>query len=481
MAKKRFFRFLKWFFGIIIGLSLLITGSIYYFKDEIIAVVLDEVNSNLKAKVEVEKIDIAFWSSFPNLSVDFNHVFVPDAYPDTTYTDTLFYSDKIRLRFNPMDIWREDYRLKQIDIHPGKLYLKVNEKGDVNYDILKEKEDTIETKFEFDLQNVVIKNLQFSYENKQINHRYATDLINTNLEGHFSEKLFTIQANSEQLIRQTRSGKVNFVSDKKANMDISIEVDQEKGTLKIPLTTIYIEDLPFQFSGFLSPENMKFTIESKRLALTDVVKHFTVNGVEQVKNYSGEGNVNFLLTISDNRLDNTNIEIDCQFDVQKGKLLEPSQNIQISNLFLGGKYSNNNGIGNDYLVLNYIRFTSPTGPFEGKLKISEFDAPKLEGIAVGDIDLAPLHVLFPFKNIEKIGGIVNTNVDFSVKIKPQSTIEIKRCEGSINFQNNYFQLVDDKRYFHSINGATFLKNNDVGIENLYLKLGKSDLQLNGMF
>ncbi len=470
---------MKWFIGITAGIMLLITGGIYYFKDEIIAMVLEEVNTHLKAKVQVENVDIALWSSFPNLSVDFNHVFIQDTYDYATEKDTLFYSDKIRLRFNPMDIWREEYRLKRIDIHPGTLKLKVNEHGAVNYDILKESADTTATNFEFDLQKVSISNLRFSYSNRQINHRYATDLIDTELEGKFSEKVFTLHAKSSQIVRETRSGQVNFVSNKPVDLDINLEVDQNKGTLSIPLTTINIAKLPFQFSGFLSPEHMKFTIEAKKLALTDVVKNFTVQGVEQVANYSGSGNVNFLLVIEDDRTDKEKVAVDCTFGVVNGRLTEPTQNIQLSALSLNGYYSSNGG--QDFLTLDNIRFRTKTGPFEGNLKISEFNAPKFAGKANGNLDLTVVHQLMNIPGIDKLGGNLVVNTDFNVKSYPDGKLDIIKCEGGVEFVNNYVQLIDDKRYFHSVNGTVYLKNNDVGVNNLSVKLGSSDLELNGMF
>lgn len=479
MAKKRIVRILKWFFGIVIGVVLLVTGGLYYFKDEIIGMVLEEVNAHLKAKVKVEKVDISFWSSFPNLSVDFNHVFVQDTYENSTENDTLFYSDKIRLRFNPMDIWREEYKLKRIDIFPGTLQLKVDDQGLVNYDILKESSDTTETNFEFDLQKVKIDHLKFSYTNKQINHHYATDLIETELEGKFTEKVFTLHAKSSQIVRETRSGQVNFVSNKSVDLDINLEVDQNKGTLSIPMTTINIAKLPFQFSGFLSPDNMKFTIEAKKLALTDVVKNFTVQGVEQVANYSGSGNVNFLLVIKDDRKDSEKIAVDCKFGIVNGKLTEPTQNIQISSLSLNGNYSNNGG--NDFLLLDNIHFQTKTGPFEGNLKISEFNAPKFAGKANGNLDLTVVHQLFPIPNIEKLGGNLLVNTDFNVKAYPDRKLDIIKCEGAVEFIDNFVQLLDDKRYFHSVRGKVFLKSNDVGVNDLSVKLGDSDLKMNGMF
>lgn len=485
MIKKRIFRILKWFFGIVFGIVLLITGGLYYFKDEIIGMVLDEVNANLKTKVHVEKIDIAFWSSFPNLSVDFNHVFIQDTYERVSAgNDTLFYSDKIRLRFNPMDIWREEYRLKRIDVYPGKLLLKVDENGLPNYDIFKETSDTTETEFEFDLQKVKINDLHFSYTNKRINHRYATDLIETEVEGKFSEKAFTLHAKSSQIVRETRSGKINFVADKTVDLDIDLKVDREKETIDIPLTTIYISQLPFQFSGFLSPEDMNFTIEAQKLALADVANNFTLKGVEQVKKYSGSGNVNFRLVIADDRQDDERIAVDCEFGINNGKLIEPTQNIQISGLGLNGKYSNNGGRGNEYLLLQNIRFQTKTGPFQGNLKITELTAPRYEGNANGNVSLEAVHLLFPIPTVDKIGGNMKMDAVFNVKTMldaNKTTYNIVTCEGGVEFIQNYIQLADDRRYFHGINGNVYLKNNDVGVNELTVKLGNSDLNLNGIF
>lgn len=485
MNKQRIFRFLKWFLGIFFGIILLISGGLYFFKDEIIGMVLQEVNAHLKAKVKVEKVDIAFWSSFPNLSVDFDKVFIPDTYEDAKDTDTLFYSDKIRLRFNPMDLFREEYRLQQIDIHPGTLQLKVDVNGLTNYDILKETKDTTSTEFEFDLQKVMIENLRFSYTDQQINHRYATDLLHTELEGTFAASIFTLHAKSEQMVREARSGRVNFVKNKKVNLDINIKIDQEKGILDIPMTTIFISKLPFQFSGFLSPESMKFTIDAKKLALTDVANNFSMQEIEHVRNYSGNGNVFFSLLIEDNRLDNKNINFECEFGISNGRLTEPTQNFQIRQLSLNGKFSNNQGGGKETLVLKDIKFETNTGPFSGNLKVSEFVAPKFEGNANGNLNLAALHILFPFEKVDKIGGNLVVQTQFDIKLLPKdngaTAFHIIKCEGGVEMVNNFIQLIDDRRYINNVNGSVFLKNNDIGVNNLTVNLNQSNLNFNGLF
>ena len=128
MVKKKILKIGILFSAIVLGIFLLITGGLYFFKDEICGYVISEVNVHLKAKVKVAKVDLAFWGSFPNLSVDFNQVFIQDSYKNSTEKDTLLYSDRIRLKFNPMDIWNEKYNVKAIDISPGTINLKINSK-----------------------------------------------------------------------------------------------------------------------------------------------------------------------------------------------------------------------------------------------------------------------------------------------------------------------------------------------------------------
>ena len=232
--KRRLVKIAKWFFGIVLGIFLLISGVLYFFKDEICGIVVTEVNKHLKAKVTVSDVDLTFWSTFPNVSVDFNHVFIPDTYANATKFDTLLYSDRIRLKFNPIDLWNEDYHVEAIEVQPGTVRLKVNEKGEVNYDILKPSEDTTSTKFELKLEQVTFEDVRFAYNNAATQQHYETALHQMELEGNFTEKIFTLHAKSNLKVKKAKSGEVTLISNKEAAFDLGIEVNQETSVFEIP-------------------------------------------------------------------------------------------------------------------------------------------------------------------------------------------------------------------------------------------------------
>lgn len=486
MNKRRLFKIGKWFLGILLSIVLLISGGLYIFKDDIIKLVLEEVNQHLKAKVSVSKVDLTFWGTFPNLSVDFNHVFIQDSYENSTELDTLLYSDLIQLKFNPIDVWRENYTVKKIAIAPGTLQLKVNDQGEVNYDILQPTNDSTESEsFDFKLEEVSLEEVRFVYANASINHRYETDIHEMELEGAFSEKVFTLNASTELDVKQAKSGQVNLISNQPAQFDIAIEINQNTGTFKIPKATIFVAKLPFALNGKVTPDSIDFNLNAKNLSLADVANNFSMSQMEHVHQFQGSGKVNFDLAIKGKKSSTEPVSIACDFGIKNGQLTEPVKKQKIKDIQLKGKYSNKGGASKEYLALENVFFTTSAGPFSGEVTLTHFAAPILNGKANGELNLSIIHSLFNIPAIQEIKGNLGLNTVFKVQGQPQANetmrYEIFKCEGQAEFKNVAFQLVDDKRLFDQINGKVFLLNDDAGLQDISLKLGNSDLTLNGAF
>ena len=355
----------SWFFGSILAIMLLITGAIYFFKDEIIQIAVGEINNHLKAKVEVKKVDLTFWATFPNLSIDFNEIFIQDALPNSTKKDTLLYSEQIRLKFDPMDIWNEKYDVKQINVAPGTIKLVVNKKGEVNYDIFKPANERSSDKFHMSLKAVEIADLRFIYANKLQGQKYATTFQDVALNGDFSEEEFTVHTDATFTIHRIQNGLVPFVINQPATTSIDLIVNQKAGTVSLPSGKINLAGLPFDVNFFLDSSSFKTQIKAESLALEDVANKLAWKEVKQVNKFKGSGTARFLLNVATDLGVDAYPQIDCQFSINKGKLTEPSQGLTISNLFLDGKYSTLKGKGNEELLLNNVSFHSFSGPFKG--------------------------------------------------------------------------------------------------------------------
>ena len=131
--KKKALRITKWTFGILFGIFLTVSILIFALKDTIIETAIAEINKNLEVPMEVGDVELAFWSSFPNISIDLLNVEIPSRNTSTS----LLKSKKFNLRFNPFDLAMGDYNLKQINVSDGELNLYVDSLGRDNYNIVK--------------------------------------------------------------------------------------------------------------------------------------------------------------------------------------------------------------------------------------------------------------------------------------------------------------------------------------------------------
>jgi len=483
--RKRLLKIVVWFFGTILSLMLIITLLLYIYKDEICGYAIKEINKHLKAKVTVSDVDLTFWSTFPNLSIDFNHTFIQDAYSNATANDTLLYTDQIRLQFNPIDIWYGDYHVKSIHVKPGKVKLKVNEKGEVNYDIFKESEDTTSSDFQLKLQEVVLEDMHFSYENRVTNQYYQTKLHDLNLSGDFSSKKTTITANSNLMIEAAQSGNVNLISNKPASFNIDVGIDNEKGIIEIPNATILIANLPFGIKGKVAPDSLNFEIHSKDVELADFANNFRVKQLDEINYFHGSGKIFFNLFMNGEVDTKKPVNIQCDFGIKNGSLIEPQNNLSLNNIFLEGEYSNVGGENQEFLSLSNLKFNTPGGPFQGKLKITEFVNPKIEGNANGLVNMGMVHALFKIPEVDKISGAVKVNSDFKLKVNylddASSALAIQKCDGNLSIRNIQLKLKADKRTFSNLNGDVYLRNEEAGIQKLSVKVGSSDILLNGVF
>lgn len=485
MPKKRIYKILKWFFGIIVGLFLTISALLYFFKDDICNMAIAEVNNYLKAKVSVSDVDLAFWGSFPNLSIDFNNVFIQDSFEGSTEKDTLLFTERIRCKFNPLDIWNENYTIKTIEVAPGTLQLKVNEEGANNYDILKETDSTASEAFEMNLKSIVCEDLRFSYSNASTDQKYSTSINKIELSGELSNSTFTAKAKSEFNINEARSGSVKLVSNQPASIDVSVNVNSDSSSVIIPKSTIYIAELPFDFNGNFEKDSFMFALSAKDIQIDDAANKLSLDQTEEVRKFSGTGDLLFDLKVNGQTTATEPAKVNCLFGVKNGTLKDPTTNITLKAINVDGKYSNADGPDKEMLDLSEVSFNTSGNLFRGKLKLRNFSDPIYEGEANGLINLAFVRSLVRMPGVDKLSGSVDVISRFKVHATPLANgdmnYSIDRCTGNMKINKVLFKMLDDKRTFRNISGKAYLRSDEIGLEDISLDLGESDLKINGVF
>ncbi|MDD2981931.1 MAG: AsmA-like C-terminal region-containing protein [Crocinitomicaceae bacterium] len=484
MNKEKVIKIAKWFFGILIGLFLLISAAIAIFKDDIINYVVVSVNKSLNAKVSVSKIDLTFWRTFPNLSVDFNDVLISDSLNSVQRTDTVLFSELIQLKFNPMDIWSGKYELKKVAIHPGTIQLRVDQNGRENYNIIKKSEEESESKFNLKLEKVTFEDIRFVYANQVTGQGYTSKIKKLQLKGEFDDKQFTLAAQSDLFVNEIKSEQVVLLKNKPASFDIEIEVDSEKGTFEIPNATILISKLPFQLKGKVNPGELYFNISAKQLKLQEVASKLS-NQLDDIQKLDGQGYFNFNLVLQSDNQKNSQLAVNCNFDIRNGSLREPSQNLKFTDIFLNGQFSNHAGKGKEFIKISDLRFNTISGPFQGEFLLTDFAKPHYVGKAKGNVDLRSIHALFHIPYIDQINGDLGLTGQFdlmtNIDAAGESSIQILKANALMNMKEINVSVINDTRAFKSLNGNLSLDGNEAALQDIRVVIGQSDFQLNGFF
>ena len=134
----------------------------------------------------MNKVEFAFWSSFPNISVDLLDVKIPGRLKKTV----LLTSEKFNLRFNPLDLMDGDYNLKQINITKGSLNLEIDSLGRENFDIIKNTTEGNDSDFRLALKAVRLKQMNVRYQNRATRQDYTTFVDLISLSGELSTNEF---------------------------------------------------------------------------------------------------------------------------------------------------------------------------------------------------------------------------------------------------------------------------------------------------
>ena len=477
-------RILKWFFGTILALVLLISGALYIFEDDIIDYAVSEINSHLKAEVQISKVELSFWSTFPDLSINFSDVFIQDALPNSTYKDTLLYSEMIQLKFDPLEIWDENYNLKKCSVSKGTLQLKVNEAAEINYDILQPTDSKSDKALKLDLKAIDISNLRFSYSNAIQEQTVSTTFKEVYLSGQFNDDQFVLKTNAKFDIHSIQTGLVPFVLNQTAESNVSILVDRTRKTVSLPNGKVSLSGLPFAINLLIDSTSVHLALNAKNLQLQDVANRLALSEVDEIGKYKGKGVANFSLNLDSNLGPEAIPEIQCKFDIQDGSLTIPNESIALNELNLDGYFSSVEGKGTEELSLNNISFRTSSGSFSGNLLLQQFNAPVYIGDAKGMIDLEVIHGLFHIPKIDQLSGKINVDTHFKLSTLNTETgneIRIDEGNGIIDLEQVALQLTDDTRKFKQINGRLVLDKRQAGLENCSLTIGKSDLVLNGLF
>ncbi len=495
----RFLHFLRRLVLVVSILLLLLSGTgflvAYFYQDEVKEYVIGELNKQLNTEIIVDGKDIDFTvvENFPYASVDFKNVKALEVIDRENQSprkkDTLFSAGTISFQFNIMDVFKQNYRIKKVEIEDVDLKIRIDKFGNDNYHFWKESTDSTNTSFAFSLEEIVLKKINVSFKNYKAKQNIDFLLENSSLSGNFSDEKYDLQTTTDAFVNVIKVDSTNYIRKKNVHLEMDLSVDNSVPSYKIKNGKIQIEDLLFEVVGNVIKSNkepvVNLGVKGKNMDIKSVLSLIPNKYKGGINDYESDGEFYFDATIQGVYSSKQVPQITADFGIKNADITQVKDNIKLHNVNLKGHYFNGNKNSNEPSELTLIPFsaTIDEGTLVGELTIRNLSNPSFSGKVKANLDLTNVQKFIKIDTIESVTGKVVVDAVFSGDEKSVSSgnYENITTTGDLKINDMNLKLKNYTLDFSGINGDFKFDNNDLAVNSFTGKVASSDFKLQGFF
>lgn len=491
----------KWFFTSILILVLLIIILIivipYFFKEPIMNKVKEEINKNVRAKVEFADFSLSLIKSFPDFTLGLHELSVVGI--DKFEGDTLMYFKSFNVQVDLMSALKKNVMVKGIVLDQPLINAKVLADSSANWDIAipsEELPDTVAMEeelttgepadFKVQLKKFQIKEARISYDDATSNISATIDNLNFLLKGNFGLDYSDLIINTTIDAINVKMGGIRYLKNARFGFDATIGADMVKSIYTFKDNLLTLNDIALAFDGSVEMPgddiavDMRFNTQKTSFkSLLSMVPAIYMEGFEQLKtsgNLVLEGDVKGVLT--DTQTPSANLRLVVENAMfQYPDLPKSVENVNIDlKVFYDGVNNDNTTVD-----LNKFHLEMANNPFEIALHLrTPMSDPYVKASLDGYIKLSEFRDIIPVEDAN-LDGEITADVDLEGNY---STIENEKYEdfkasGKLQLKNFIFESNDLPAAVKIIETTFNFTPRYLELQSFLANIGKSDFSLNG--
>lgn len=430
-------------FVVIIGL-LFLTPII--FADKIKEQIKKTANEKLSAELNYSDVSVSFFHHFPSLTLTLSDLNLNGSAP---YTKEKFITAKeVSFGINVASlVFSKTVKIDQIYLSNSFINVKVNEKGEANYNIYKsskpsDPQDSTETALK--LERIEILNSKIIYDDQSTKVHFDAFGFNYLGKGDLNKSVFDLYSKAKIEKLNIVYENEPYLMNKKVDADLITKVNVNSLSFFFQQNNLKINQLLVDFKGkfdFLKDGyNMDFVIKSNNSKLYDVFTAFPPKYITWLSKAELKGNTNLLLTLKGDYIASQNIapELDLDVKIDSGFVNYNKSAFPVSNLNLDVKTKVPN-LNPDLVDVDAKNLSLNINKdyLKSKFHITGVNTPVVDADLKAKIDLGKLMTALGISNIVLKGNldgdaVVNGKFDQKNRLFPKT-------QGTINLENGYLK------------------------------------------
>lgn len=488
-------RILKWSGISLLLIIILLIAAPFIFKDKIIAIVKEQANNNLNAKVDFGEFDLTLFSSFPDFRFKINNVSVigVDEFKDDTLAFITNLSTDINLK---SVISGGPYGINSIVIDKARILGKVLKDGKANWDIAKPSTDSTgastpksaePTKFAMKLKEFKIKEAYIVYDDQQGDMYAKLENFNYDLNGDFTQDNFVLN-NLLDIAKTTfKMSGVAYLNEVHTRLKADLDMDMPKMKFTFKENEFSLNDLTLGFDGFVEmPDtNIKMDLKFKAnqtefksiLSLIPSVYSKDFASVKTSGKLALDGYAIGTYNASQMPAFGVNLSIkDAMFKY-------PTLPKSVNNINIDVKVVNPTGVLDATTIdVNKFHVEMAGNPIDITAHVkTPISDPDLRAEFRGTIDLSSVKDFIPTEKGDDLSGIIKSDISVAGKM---SSIDKKeydkfKASGSLAIDKMNYKTASLPYEVHLNTMLLNFTTQFVELAKFDAKMGKSDVQANG--
>ena len=488
-------KWIRWGLSSLAAVVLIILASgfvvTYFFQEEIKGYVLAEINKNLNSELKIgPKVQVSFLKKFPYTSVKLEDVYLLEV-NGKTKSDTLFSFDDVFLQFNLIDVIRENYTIRTIQAEDGKAFVKIDQSGKGNFDIFKKLEKS-STLFSIKLDDVYIKNLQFSYSDKSANLEISGLANEMSLSGQFANNKYNLDFLLKAILWKVNHKGSRILSTKRIRLEGLAKVDNSKKEYQFEDARIKIADLAMFVNGKVVDKGeqsfLDLNFRGKDLNIGSILSLVPESFTRKFHTFKSTGIFYFTGNISGLLGKGIFPSMEGSFGIKNGELITDNTKVPVRQVNLTGYYSNGRLKTSESSRIEIKNFHAEIGKgfVNGRFYAENFSKPSLKISVQATVELDLIHRFMPTDTLIALDGLLKLDMDFKTRLAKPWSIELTDFKnaltsGSLLIKDVNFSLKNNPNDFKDFDGEFYFKGNQLNIKSFSGFISKSDFTLNGYF
>ncbi|HWW41154.1 AsmA family protein [Pedobacter sp.] len=263
----------------LITIVLLAFVTPYLLPDTISREAQKWVNKNIQGEVKFGHSSLSFFKHFPSLTLSLNDFTMKGAAP--FQKDTLLYAKELSFRVNLGSLLSSEIKIDQIFLDQADIHVKVDEKGNANYNVFKSKADTSAkvqdtSSTAVKIEGIFINKSNLIYDDLSVPMMVKATGLNYSGKGDLSKAVFDLKSNAVIDTLDLYYNKEAYLVHKKINAKLLTKINTNSLDLIFNENDLKINSLPIQFVGRFSFLKDGYDINFKTVAKeTDLHNIFT--------------------------------------------------------------------------------------------------------------------------------------------------------------------------------------------------------------